>query len=103
MTQPIGGFVNGLDAVLPAPSTPPIHNGDQTPHAVRKNLGAIIGGAVGGIVLAALLLCAFLVWRRRNARPEQVSDGQDQHQDQQLAVHELPNTGGVYELPEKKP
>lgn len=109
MTRPIGGFVDGLEAVLPSPSN---HNdggdgdgtdGDnQAPHAVRKRLGAVVGGAVGGAVLAALLLCAFLVWRRRSARPEQVSIPEPVQQP--VVHHELPNTEGVgvYELSGKK-
>lgn len=68
MTTPIGGFVADLEEVL-RPPTPPTHSHSPTTLTPspppRMPLGAIIGGTVGGVAFAVLILCGFLFWGRR--------------------------------------
>ncbi|CAL1714531.1 unnamed protein product [Somion occarium] len=49
-------------------------NSDNTGSNHRSLVGPIVGGVVGGVAFLALLIAAFILWRRRMQRREMVPD-----------------------------
>lgn len=71
ITKPVSGFAPDLEQELVTPvqttiSPSPSHT--SLPPPVRP-LGPIIGGTVGGVAFAVLLLCGFLFWIKRREAP----------------------------------
>lgn len=103
-TKPIGNFTGDLEQTLVTPASTPPHRPPETP------LGAIMGGTIGGVAFALLILCGFLVCRkRREALADRVDrdtrrrsqtemgDEQDWIQSPVSSVSELLNS--IYQYP----
>ncbi|KAL0631116.1 hypothetical protein Q9L58_010020 [Maublancomyces gigas] len=129
ITKPASGFAPDLEQELVTPvqttiSPSPSHT--SLPPPVRP-LGPIIGGTVGGVAFAVLLLCGFLFWIKRRETPAagpseaaatdvvnptaypstedrgEMDSGQDQIQSPVSPLYELPYSAPrtFHELPGK--
>lgn len=87
VTQPVGGYVDGLEVVIGAPprESPTCSNGQQH-DCGRNHHGAIIGGAVAaGVVGLGLGLVMLWLWRRRAGSDTPERNGPE--------IQELPDPG----------
>lgn len=76
-TKPIGGFADGLEQEILTPVSNHNPPNSTIPFKPPKMpLGAIIGGTVGGVAFAVLILCGFLFCRKRR---EVSADRVDHH------------------------